>query len=479
MSREQNPLKTIAIIGGGYTGAAIAFHLARSCLAKIDAPARIKIFEPRALLGGGLAYDDPDPAHRINVPATRMTLIPSDPEHFQRWLDDNDALADDPDAFVGGIPFPARQAFGRYVDAHVRPLVEAGAIERIAERIVAVAPDQGRWRLTTETGVVHVAENVVLAATHNAPRPLREFAAFADDPKLIADALAPGALEGIAPQERVLIVGTGLTGADVACSLAARKHRGPIVMISRRGLRARGHAPVAWPPEGDFSAAPSRRATEILRNIRRAIRQAEREGRSWHSVLDGVRAQGPAIWAGLDAEARRRVARHLRPFWDVHRFRAAPQVEATLDEKLSNGGLQILRARLAAVRRDADALTVTLKTRGGDIEKSFDRVIVATGPAHGDSLKTQAFLGELAAAGFLELDPSGLGLKTSFRGRAIDAKGQEVEHLFVAGPLARGTFGELMGLPQVSDYALYIAEEISRALSGAPSQNYLDESIPA
>lgn len=471
---QKNPSQTLAIVGGGYTGAAIAFHLARANIA-----ARIKIFEPRALLGGGLAYDDADPAHRINVPATRMTLIPSDPEHFQRWLDDHGVLAGDADAYVGGVAFPSRNAFGRYVDAHVRPLVEAGRIALFSEKIASITRENGRWRLVAEGGGAHVAENVVLAATHNAPRPPRPLDPLAGDENFAPDALAKGLLDKVAPDERILIVGTGLTAADVVCSLATRGHRGKITMFSRRGLRARGHAPIAFPAEGDFSTAPARSATEILQKIRRAIAQAESEGRSWHSVLDGVRAQGSTIWAGLDPQARRRVVRHLRPFWDVHRFRAAPQVEAALDQKRADGSLEILRARLLGARRDKDKLVVTLKTRGGQQEKAFDRIIVATGPAHGDSLKTQNFLGELAAAGLLGLDPSGLGLKTSLRGRAIDANGAEVENLFVAGPLARGTFGELMGLPQVSDYALYIAEEILRAQSGAPSQNYIGEKIPA
>lgn len=62
---------TIAIIGGGFTGAAVAWNLARKTQ---PGHVRIVIYEPRARLGGGLAYDTADPAHRINVPADRMSL---------------------------------------------------------------------------------------------------------------------------------------------------------------------------------------------------------------------------------------------------------------------------------------------------------------------------------------------------------------------------------------------------------------------
>ncbi|MCG5477141.1 MAG: FAD/NAD(P)-binding protein, partial [Sinorhizobium fredii] len=86
-SQKQVPpvpaISRVAIIGGGFTGATIARLLA---LHRQYWPHKIVVFEPRAELGGGLAYDADDPSLRLNVAAHRMRAVPGDPQAFLRWL---------------------------------------------------------------------------------------------------------------------------------------------------------------------------------------------------------------------------------------------------------------------------------------------------------------------------------------------------------------------------------------------------------
>ncbi len=451
---------TVAIIGGGFTGAAVAYHLAQ-CPA-VD-QAAILVFEPRDALGKGLAYDTGDPAHRINVPSARMSLLPDDPEHFGRWLAGTGVLAGDPRAHqADGNSFPRRSVFGDYVSSQVEPLVDDGRIRHVRARVAHVSKTGTGWQLQDDAGNRFSSDLLVIATTHPAPRaPARLAEAFVGHPRYIADATKPDALEPIRPQDRVLIVGNGLTAADVIASLRERGHVGRILSISRRGLRSRGHAAVPQEPYGNFVSPPPQSTRELLKRTRLALRAATADGLSWHAVLDQLRAQARPIWQGLTVVERRRLVRHLRVFWDVHRFRIAPQVEQALDHAITEGRLEIAAGSILSARRHGDGMQVLIRRRGGAPETlDFDAVVITTGPAHGGILSSQSWFSELAETGRLTMDPTGLGLACNEMGEALDVNGDPQLDLLIAGPLARGVFGELMGLPQVSEYAAAIAGQI-------------------
>ncbi|ACE89686.1 FAD/NAD(P)-binding protein [Rhizobium phaseoli] len=463
----------VAIIGGGVSGAGVAYHLARMTA---DAHPVILVFEPRAELGRGLAYDTDDPAHRINVPAAKMSLQPDDQGEFQAWIDARDAVACDPEAKrPDGQVFPRRRLFGDYVASLLKPFLDDGSVRHCRAAVSHVERRAGRWSIRDDKGGVTEADIVAIATSHPPPAaPGRLASRLAAHPRFVADTTKSGALDVIRPHDRVLVIGNGLTAADVIASLAGRGHDGAVTAISRRGLRSRGHAPVPQPLFGDFVADPAHSAVSLLAGIRAAISVAKAQGISWHGVLDQVRAQGHDLWRGLPIAERRRLVRHLRPYWDVHRFRIAPQVETVLDMAIAAGRLEILAGSVADARIEGELIACTLQPRHQrqPLERSYDAVVVTTGPAHGGILDTQPWLAALAATGHLSLDPTGLGLACTERSEAIGPSGTADPSLLVSGPLARGTFGELMGLPQVTEHAFFIAAEIAAKLRQLESETH-------
>ncbi|ALN74743.1 FAD/NAD(P)-binding protein [Aureimonas sp. AU20] len=468
MTRSPDSSPTLAIVGGGFSGAALAYHLARRADA---AHWRITVVEPRAVLGAGLAYSTGESTHRINVPAGRMSLDTGDPGAFERWLEASGAMAGDGEAKdEQGRPFPQRGLFGRYVHDQLVPMLRAGRIvhhrawaERIERR------PEGGFRVALSDGAELAADVVALACTHPLPAVPSALRPIALAPGFLADPYDADALANVALGARVLVVGNGLTAADVVVTLDRLGHRGPIVTLSRGGLRSRGHAPMALEPRGEFLDPPARSALALLRRIRREIGEAARDGVPWQAVIDAVRGQGQSLWQALPESERARLVRHLRSVWDVHRFRIAPQVEARLDRLEGQGRLQRLAASLqgSVITHEGLALRWRRRHRAEVETHVFDIVVNTTGPAH-RTIVDQAPAASLHAAGLVRLDRVGLGLSTAPDGRALDKDDAPVPGLYIAGPLARGTFGELMGLPQVTAYAEDLAAELVRAV-GRPA----------
>jgi uncharacterized NAD(P)/FAD-binding protein YdhS len=455
------------VIGGGFCGAFFAAQLAHYS----RHPLIISVIEPRAALGGGVAYSTPDPAHRINVPASRMTLFAENPADFDAWFRRGGGLESDPEAlWADGAAYPRRAAFGRYIE-HIldrrrqeRPDI---AIEHVRDVADAVEPTEAGYRIHLASGGRVEAGIVILATSHPPPcLPALIARHLADDPGLIADPWQPDALATVAPDEDVLIIGTGLTMADVVASLARRGHRGHITAFSRRGLLPRGHVkiPVPIPFAWYASHLPPPGLLALLRQVRRQIAET---GLPWQTVFDDVRANGQKLWRQLGPADRRRFLRHLRVYWDSHRYRIAPQIEKTLVDKQQNQTLHVLAASLVSAMREGDKINISIRPRRGRAVRAVlaDRVIMTTGPAHGTVVEQNPCLRSLAHLGLLQADELGLGVKVDAQGRVVGQNGASNPTLLVAGPLAREQYGELMGLPQVAAQPDAVAAHVASYLN--------------
>ncbi|GAB6853418.1 FAD/NAD(P)-binding protein [Asaia astilbis] len=462
---HSHPPVPVVIVGGGATGAMVAWHLLRQRpdLGKHG----VTIIEPRHELGAGQAYGTHDPQHRINVPAARMSLDTQKPSDFRDWLDLDALAAIDPDAFLpSGDLYPARAQFGRYLAARLAPYLETGRLRHVRGTLDDVTQTGTTWHLSVSDGPTLDATLLVIATTHPAPSLPAPLTTLEHDKRVVSNPWRDDALARIAPQESVAIIGTGLTMADIVASLSARGHKGRILAFSRRGLRPRAHAPQASALSDVLLISPAPTALALLRNIRASL--SDHADLSWHEIIDAVRKQGRQLWGSLHTVERRRLIRHLRPFWDVHRFRIAPQVDRVLETRLAEESLALKAARLINAEATDEGVTLTLRPRGGTEETHLvDHVINTTGPDHAGIVHRTPYLRALAALRVVEPDPTGLGIHTCADHHARVGM-QRIANLLIAGPLSRGQFGELMGLPEVTESAQSVARHLAALLPLTP-----------
>lgn len=456
----------VIIVGGGFSGTALAIHLARTSLTGL----LITVVEPRANLGGGVAYSTQEPAHRINVPALRMQLSGEEQGAFDRWYREQPECSLDSVAHCDdGTVYPQRSLFGRYLAEQFAAAAQAYphiTLRHIQASAVAWEGEQ----LLLSNGEALQGDVLALAISHPPPSLPRALQPFLAHPALIANPWQHGVLDAINPKASVAIIGTGLSMADVVASLDTRQHCGPLIAFSRRGQLSRDNLSGEWP---EWTLAPQSvpSARLWLRHIRAEVAGAAEQGLPWQRVLDQVRVQGQTIWQSLPLREQQRFVRHLRSWWDVHRYRIAPQVSAVMSARQQQGSMKVLAARLVDLSSLGHQLEITLCTREGASEiHRLDHLIVTTGPGHEALIVSQPLLKSLSQQGLIRADPLGFGMDVDSQSHTLNLTGQPNPRLFVVGPAARARFGELMGLPQVADHAADVAKNILQELQIAHAE---------
>ena len=119
---------------------------------------------------------------------------------------------------------------------------------------------------------------------------------------------------------------------------------------------------------------------------------------------------------------------------------------------MAAGRLRIVKGRLLDARQDDAGFRVTFRARGAPATAHFQAIVNCTGPDPRSWFARQPLLQSLREAGLVQPDIHGLGLRTDRKSRAVGTDGRVNPRIYVVGPPARGTFGELMGAPQIADH---------------------------
>lgn len=438
----------IAIVGGGFSGTLLAINLLRH-----DGPRATLIERDPGRLARGVAYSARESVHLLNVRAANMSALPDDADHFVRWLERN--------KLGTAANFVSRAVYGRYLG---ELLTEAGArfpgklTVREGETVGLSETAEGVL-LRLDDGQEIAADVAVLAPGNLPPHVPAEIARARLDPdRFAADPWTSDPAKGLDDADTVLLLGTGLTAVDAALSLDASGFGGRIVALSRRGLLPRVHATVGAPEE--LPERPASTAVELLRFVRQRVRQQD-----WRLAIDELRPHTSGIWRAASQAERRRFLRHLRPWWDVHRHRLAPEVAARIETLRAAGRFEVVAGKLVEVAAQGEDVAICWRPRGDDRIRDMivRRIVNCTGPAADLERSGDPLLASLAKARLIRPDALHLGIDVDGRQQAIGADGTARPSIRVIGPMTRSGDWEMTAVPDLRRQAWDLARLLAYA----------------
>jgi uncharacterized NAD(P)/FAD-binding protein YdhS len=467
--------RTIIIVGAGFSGTVLAVNLMRLAMSQ---PLRIVLIEA-AHVARGIAYQRQLYPYLLNVTAARMSATPDDPHEFL-------AFARGWQADLTGDAFVPREVYGAYLEALLQRAEREAAPGVTLQRTPGLAIALERAHREREI-CVHLADGrqlradeVVLATGNPAPAPLRGEQALRGSARYVADPWARPLR--FRAGESVLLVGTGLTMADVALAAVAQQPGAlRLHALSRHGLlpaaqSATRPCDTAPPDLAALLAEPHLELHRLSRRLRALTREFVARGGDWREIVASLRERVPEVWARLPLRARSRFLRHLRPYWDAHRHRMPLPQWTQLQELRASGALKVEAGHLLDLAPAGRRILASWRPRGapGTRTLEVDRVVNCTGPDFDATRTRDRLLHSLLAQGHATPDPLRVGLLTTPEGALIDAHGLPAHHLYYLGPRLRASYWETTAVAELRGHALKLARHLLLQQGGRESYPQAD-----
>jgi uncharacterized NAD(P)/FAD-binding protein YdhS len=439
----------LVIIGDGFAAAVTAIHLLRQGVA-----ADSLTIIGAGLLGKGNAYGCVSPFFRLNVREDLPIVFSEDPLHFARWAEAN---IDDPEAKTSAGFFYRRADFGRYIFELITAEVGFDKIQRIPSKVCRLNEAHGLWRLDTADGGVVYAERVVIATGNSPPSwpcPIKAKPGEQATAQLIENPWTGKYLTAIRAEERVVLLGGGLTALDAIYALAMQGHRGPITVVGPRALLPPTQA--QWIRQKQPNWPEKISPAKLIRFMRQYLPPLPTISSEWQSAWEELRPNLNAIWQQLTPHQRRSLFKRLGWAWSLYRFRASPQTIKAYEQLKVNNQVHFAVGRAKQVECSDSVITVQLN-KGDSVQA--DRIINCTG------VGTDLFLNQLIADAIAIPDPLGTAIAVDIKLNVMKPNLQAWNNLWMLGPATMGSLGDVVAASAISKQAEELAKQIQARAS--------------
>jgi uncharacterized NAD(P)/FAD-binding protein YdhS len=433
----------IGIVGGGAAAVSLLDSLLRR-FAGTSARLDVTIYDGAAQLATGRAYRPDLDCALVNREAGYMSIRCRERDHFLRWLRTAPGYVQTQYASIQSDSFVPRRIYGEYLSEQLARC-RADARQRgwtvtvVRQLAVGLAASPTELTVLSATGRTdHFNRLVVCPGTGEPIDPYRLAGApgFHPDPYPLNMVLP-----AIATDAHVLVLGTGLSGVDVALGLIASGHRGPISMTSRHGLlpgvrAVQHHAGLRHLTSDAIGRLVAGNGTLRTKHVWQLIRaelagtgvdllaRVDRPGGRPGSAADRLRedlsrlAGNPyqtiamtalhevreCVWAALPDSEKvlflRRLHPHLKPFYNP----MPPSTGRTLLAAMDGGQLAVVAGTVSVTASGGGSFLL----QTGHDERKADAVVDTT--RHGlarTGARAEPFLDSLVRSGLAVRNPHG------------------------------------------------------------------------
>ena len=448
---------SIAIVGAGYTSAALVTHLLDR---RPDIAEKIAVFG-KGSFGHGAAFGALHPDFRLNVRAQIMQLRPAKPDLFPTWAE---ACLQDEGAYCEAGQFYRRADFARYMDHELSQLPYNEDVNFIRQQVISVRYEQSlsKWHLRTDTGDEYTALTLILATGNpepNWPCPIERACLQHEGHLLIKSPWTGSWLHDCDPEKTVLLVGGGLTAMDTVYALGKAGHRGNVHLVTPLGIlppAQTGWVPaeaIKW-PDDIFSASAF---IGFMAGHLKQQPQCLWTDSEWQSRFEALRVHLNPVWRGLPAAEKRRLMGRLGGSWSLTRYRSAPQTSHMAAQMISSGQLVLHTSRVNQISVGRRDKSFSAYLCSGQLLNT-NIIVNCTG------IGRDPLLAAMIADHVIQADAFGWGPQLADNLQLYSGDGHPYPSGYGIGAMTAGSEGDVVGATTIARQAASLAHHLTDSL---------------
>lgn len=348
-------MKTIAIVGFGFCGKMVFANLAKSLSKKY----KILIFDKSDEGFSSAAFAEFSPHYILNVPANKMSAFSDDQKSFCRFLTKNyPQILEE----ITEFGFAPRQIYSKYLqqilDEALQSDLDFSLINQEVERIEK-NKSQKEFLITTKNNQQFEADEIVLATSFVQSK----FPWELESKNLVKNLWNKNYLEFHQKKfsdEKICLIGSGLTTVDVLVGLKNKNFTGKIFVISRRGNFPKKHFQSIQKNPDFISADDAKKGVLFLcLKVRKFLRTNPQF--DLRHVVDSVRPITQDLWHNFD-ERNKKLFTRFFTYWNIFRHRAPINSIEIIEEMIASNQLKLLKGGVKSLAKNGEKILVETKS---------------------------------------------------------------------------------------------------------------------